>query len=86
MGLIIKSDVQGREAAIELTDAEVKQANGMLKRSNVKTLVVMKKHNGGALFFINPVNAANAQERHGYDYAFSVDAEMLGKATTEKKG
>ena len=89
MGLKIVAEVQGREASLSLTDEEVETAKSILKRDGLKELVVMKKEKGGACFYTNSNAAAHAQERHGFDYAFTLTSADLSKAaqqTTEKKG
>lgn len=86
MGLIIKAEVEGREALLKLTDNDVAAAKGIIKRFAKTSLYCMKKDNGAPLFFINETNAVNAQSRHQYTYLFTVTSADLEKAQTEKKG
>lgn len=92
IALRIETKVDGKAVNLSLTEDEVLTGHSICEKNNVETVIVMKKHNGGALFFINPANANNAQQRHNFKYAFDVDAkdlkveaEKVLKARAEKK-
>lgn len=74
IALKIETKVDGKPVKLELIEEEVLTGHSICERGNLKSITVMKKHNGGALFFTNEANAANVQQRHGFDYAFDIKA------------
>jgi hypothetical protein len=75
----------GKKAVLELTTKEVDSAVSVCEQNSLDSVIIMKKHNGGAAFYSNEVAAANAQKRHGYEYAFTVKKADLVKWQKAKK-
>lgn len=78
--LDINQKVDGKAVTLSLTEKEVETAVGICTDNSVEDLIIMKKHNGGALFFVNPQRAYACQERHKFDYAFTIKAKDLVEA------
>lgn len=77
IALKIETKVDDKVVKLELTESEVLTGHSICDKNSLESIIVMKKHNGGALFFQNEANAANAQQRHGFDYSFDVKAKDL---------
>lgn len=75
IAISISEKVDGKPVKLDLTEDEVLTGHSICVKNNIESVIVMKKHNGGALFFTNPGNAANTQQRHGFDYAFDIKAK-----------
>ena len=84
-GMKVTANVDGKTATLQLTENEVVSGLSICDRAGIESVIVMKKHNGGALFFTNENHAANAQERQGYDYSFMVEAKDLRENAPKPK-
>lgn len=84
--LTISGKVDGKVVNLNLTKEDVINGHAICDKNGVEKVIAMKKEKGAALFFINENSAANAQLRHGFNYAFDVDAKQLKeKALALKK-
>jgi Holliday junction resolvase len=86
---IIETKVNGKKANLELNQSEVESAISICESNNTDDVIIMKKHNGGALFFTDPRHANQCQERHKFDYAYTVAktdlSDFIKKKTTGAK-
>jgi hypothetical protein len=80
----IESKINGKIAKIELTPKEIESALSICDLQGMEEVIVMKKHNGSALFFTEQRNANQCQERHKFDYAFTLSKKDL--LENSKKG
>jgi len=79
----IEAIFDGKTIKLELTKKEVESACSICKSTGLASVIIMKKHNGGAMFFTDSNAAANTQQRHNFGYSFTVDYKDL--ARTDKK-
>lgn len=79
-----KAKVDGKDVSLELTEKEVEAALSVCEAVATDSVLVMKKHNGGAAFYTVESNAVNAQERHGYEYMFKIPQEELANYAKTK--
>ena len=75
--LKISGKVDNEEVSIGLTREDVLSGHSICERNGLEKVTAMKKAEGAALFFTNAANAANAQVRHGFKYAFDIEAKQL---------
>lgn len=90
--LTISGKVDGKTVSINLTREDVLNGHSVCEKNGVEKVIAMKKGEGAALFFINPANAVNTQNRHGFKYSFDIEAKQLKEKAVailkseEKKG
>lgn len=77
--LTITAKIDSKEAKLTLTEMEVESALSICNVNGTEEVIVMKKVNGGAIFAVNQRSANSIQERHGFDYAFTVKKDALEK-------
>lgn len=83
IALKIETKVNDKKVNLELTEEEVLTGYSICEKNSLNSVIVMKKHNGGAIFFTNESHAANTQQRHKFEYAFDVEMKDL-KAEAQK--
>lgn len=78
--MIISVNIEGsKKATLKLTEMEIKSAISVCSTNALESVIVMKKHNGGACFYTDQRAANAAQERHNFEYSFTVKSEDLQK-------
>lgn len=82
--IVRKSD--GKDYAVILTDKEQQTALSVMEKEGIDTVLVLKKHDGSALFFTNEQNCDNCMARHGFEFALTLEKkELQVKKTLEEK-
>jgi len=79
----ITATIDKTKVSLELTDQEVNTAIGICENNGVEEVITMKKHNGAAMFFVNDTNAEACQNRHKFDYSFTISLKDLNKHITK---
>lgn len=80
----ITTKIDDKEVGLELTSLECQTGISICEINAISEVIVMKKHNGGALFFADQRAANACQERYNFDYSFTVKASDL-KGGNQKK-
>lgn len=83
IALKIEAKVDGKPVSLSLTESEVLTGASICEKNNVESVSVVKKHNGGALFFLQASNVENYMQRHKVDYSFDVEAKDLAPKAAE---
>jgi len=78
MAYSYKAKIEGKEISLDLSDMEVQSAVSIIEGNNVKELHILKKSKkDGALFFIEERLAVACQERHKFEFLFSLESKDL---------
>lgn len=83
--LIIKAQVDDEKVELRLADHEVQAGLSVCHINNINKVFCLKGDKGSAMFFDQERKAMATQDQDGFEYLFTLDADLLHKHATKNK-
>lgn len=78
-----KTKIDGADITLNLTDIEIKRALSIIEGKGIDAVCIMKNEKGGVQMFSDNRKAIACQEKHKFDYMFTIKKADL-KAYSNK--